>query len=41
MKWLSVICILGSLLAFASASPLAPGNVIIKGDCNNCNVHGG
>ncbi|KAH8321016.1 hypothetical protein KR067_013225 [Drosophila pandora] len=24
-----------------TASPLAPGNVIIRGDCNNCNVHGG
>ncbi|KAH8279345.1 hypothetical protein KR026_007098, partial [Drosophila bipectinata] len=24
-----------------TASPLAPGNVVINGDCRNCNVHGG
>ncbi|KAH8291245.1 hypothetical protein KR054_010057 [Drosophila jambulina] len=40
MKWISVIFTLG-LLALASASPLVPGNVVINGDCRNCNVHGG
>ncbi|KRG00280.1 uncharacterized protein Dwil_GK28047 [Drosophila willistoni] len=40
MKWLSLVLSL-AVLALASASPLAPGNVIINGDCRNCNVHGG
>ncbi|XP_022229104.1 bomanin-065-like [Drosophila obscura] len=40
MKWMSMVFVLG-LLALASASPLTPGNVIINGDCRNCNVHGG
>ncbi|KAH8357740.1 immune-induced peptide 3-like [Drosophila serrata] len=40
MKWISLIFALG-FLALASASPLVPGNVVINGDCRNCNVHGG
>ncbi|XP_017079306.1 bomanin Short 2-like [Drosophila eugracilis] len=39
---LAAVFVMG-LLALASAVPLSPdpGNVIINGDCVNCNVHGG
>ncbi|XP_016958839.1 bomanin-065 [Drosophila biarmipes] len=40
MKLISLLISLG-LLAITMASPLVPGNVIINGDCRNCNVHGG
>ncbi|XP_070070172.1 bomanin Short 5-like [Drosophila takahashii] len=40
MKLISFLLLVG-LLAMAKASPLVPGNVIINGDCRNCNVHGG
>ncbi|KAH8272914.1 hypothetical protein KR018_009904, partial [Drosophila ironensis] len=29
------------LIFLHTASPLAPGNVVINGDCRHCNVHGG
>ncbi|XP_017839160.1 immune-induced peptide 3 [Drosophila busckii] len=41
MKWLSLVFVLGLLLAVASATPLVPGDVIINGDCRSCNVRGG
>ncbi|XP_070069741.1 bomanin Short 1-like [Drosophila takahashii] len=44
MKFFTVVTalVLG-LLALTNAVPLSPdpGNVIINGDCVNCNVHGG
>ncbi|XP_017044715.1 bomanin Short 1-like isoform X2 [Drosophila ficusphila] len=44
MKFLAVVTafVIG-LLAIANASPLSPdpGNVIINGDCLNCDVSGG
>ncbi|XP_016940504.2 bomanin Short 5 [Drosophila suzukii] len=40
MKLISLLFSLG-LFALAMASPLDPDNVIINGDCKDCNVYGG